>query len=527
MSIVTTDTLHRRIAAATGIVMASVLLSRVLGFFREWTVAHQIGSSGVTDAYYAAFTLPDFLNYLIAGASLSVTFIPVFSKFVAENNEEEGWRVFSTVVTVMGLAVVALVLLGEIFAAHIARWIAPGFDPAERDRVIFLTRLMLPAQICFYEGSILSAVQYAKGQFIIPSLAPLIYNIGIILGGIVLSSRIGITGFAVGVLAGAIAGNFLLQIYGAYRAGARFSPNFTVRHPGFILFLKLSVPIMLALSLSFADDWIIRWFGSYLQPASITWLSYGKTLMRVPLGLVGQAIGVASFPILAQLYSEKKFDDLNRILNSTFKGLILLLLPISAFTIAQSLPLVHLVFAHTRLHASDMQATAQTLAYFSIGLFAWGAQYILARGFYATHDTITPAIVGTVMTALTVPLYWVLVRREQHIGLALASSFGIIAYTIVLFILLNRRTKNREQGSLLIFFAKVAVASVVVGYTCTWLVGRLERVIAWERMLGALEVLVIVTGAGSLLLLLMLKLMRVRELDGYLRRALSFAGFAN
>jgi len=526
MSSVTTDSLHRRIAAATGIVMASVLASRILGFFREWTVAHQIGSSGVTDAYYAAFTLPDFLNYLIAGASLSVTFIPVFSKYVAEKNEEEGWRIFSTVVTVMGLAVTALVVLGEIFAPHIAGWIAPGFNPSERARVIFLTRLMLPAQICFYEGSILSAVQYAKGQFVVPSLAPLIYNIGIILGGVFLSPYLGITGFAVGVLAGAITGNFLLQIYGAFRAGARFAPNFRVAHPGFILFLKLSVPIMLALSLSFADDWIIRWFGSYLQPASITWLSYGKTLMRVPLGLVGQAIGVASFPILAQLYSEKKFDDLNRILNSTFKGILLLLLPISALTIAQSLPLVHLIFAHTRLHASDMQATAYALSFFSIGLFAWGAQNILARGFYATHDTITPAVVGTITTALTIPLYWLLVRREAYIGLAVASSVGIIVYTIILFILLNRRTQNHEQGSLLAFFVKVAAASIVVGYACLRLVGWLEGFISGERMLGAFEILVVSTAVGTVMLLLLLKLFRVRELDGYLRRAFAFIGLA-
>src|SRR6202142_1103528 len=219
MSVVTTGNIHRRIAAASGIVMASVLLSRVLGFFREWTVAHQIGSNSVTDAYYAAFTLPDFLNYLIAGGSLSVTFIPVFAKYVAEKSEDEGWHVFSTVVTVMGVALVALVLLGEIFAHKLVVVIAPGFSPAERERVVFLTRLMLPAQICFYQGSILSAVQYAKGQFVIPSLAPLVYNVGIILGGVLLSSRIGMTGFAVGVLGGAFAGNFLLQIYGAHRAG--------------------------------------------------------------------------------------------------------------------------------------------------------------------------------------------------------------------------------------------------------------------------------------------------------------------
>jgi len=524
MSVVTTGTLHRRIFAATGIVMASVLLSRILGFFREWTVAHQIGSNAVTDAYYAAFTLPDFLNYLIAGGSLSVTFIPVFAKYVAEKSEDEGWHVFSTVVTVMGFVLVALVLLGEVFAHQLVNVIAPGFSPAERERVVFLTRLMLPAQVCFYQGSILSAVQYAKGQFVIPSLAPLVYNIGIILGGVLLSSRIGMTGFAVGVLGGAIAGNFLLQVYGAFRAGAKFTPNLNVRHPGFWLFLKLSVPIMLAVSLSFTDDWIIRWFGSYLQPASITWLSYGKTLMRVPLGIVGQGVGVASFPVLAQLYSEKKFDQLNGVLNSIFKGIVFLLVPISALTIAQSLPLVHLVFSHTRLTAPDMQATAVTLAFFSLGMFAWGAQYNLARGFYATRDTITPAVVGTVMTLLNLPLYWWLVRRAQHVGLALASSLGIIIYTVVLFVLLNRRTKNNAGSQLAVFFCKVTTASIVAGVVCYKLAAWLETRMAWQRPLGALVLLSVVSAVGVVILVAVLKLLRVPELESYLAKALAFAG---
>ena len=521
-----TGTMHRRIAAATGIVMASVLLSRVLGFFRDWTLAHQMGSNAVTDAYNAAFTLPDFLNYLIAGGSLSVTFIPVFAKYAAEKREEEGWRVFSTVITVMGFVLIGLVLLGELFAPHIVNWIAPGFSPPERARVVFLTRLMLPAQICFYEGSILSAVQYAKGQFVIPSLAPLIYNIGIILGGILLAPRIGITGFAVGVLGGAIAGNFLLQIYGADRAGAVFSPSFDVKHPGFWLFLKLSVPIMLAVSVSFADDWIIRYFGSYLQAASITWLTYGKNLMRVPLGLVGQGVGVASFPFLAQLYSEKKFEELNRVLNTTFKGLIFLLLPISALTIAQSVPVVNLVFSHTRMHGQDLYATGQTLAYFSIGMFAWGAQYILARGFYATRDTITPAVVGTVMTALNIPVYWWLARHMQYVGLALASSFGIIAYTVVLFILLNRRTKNPEESTLVVFFLKMTGASLVAGIACYRLTLLLESHLPWQKIWGGLVLLVIVTSAGIVLLGILLKILRVPELDHYLRKAWAYTGLA-
>src|SRR5580765_6008310 len=213
--------MNRRVAASTAIVMGGILASRLLGFFREWTVAHQVGSNAMTDAYYAAFTLPDFLNYLVAGASLSVTFIPVFTKYAAADREDEAWHVFSTVITFMGILLIAFVLAGELFARQLAQLIAPGFQPQEKARVIFLTRLMLPAQFCFYQGSILSAIQYAKGRFVIPSLAPVVYNIFIILGGVLLASRIGMTGFAVGVLVGALVGNLGLQVYGAVSVGAR------------------------------------------------------------------------------------------------------------------------------------------------------------------------------------------------------------------------------------------------------------------------------------------------------------------
>ena len=506
----------RRIAQSTGIVMASVLASRLLGFLRDWMVARQVGSNTATDAYYAAFTLPDFLNYLVAGGSLSLTFIPVFAHYVAENREEEGWKAFSIVVTFMSLVLVAFVVLAEIFAPQlVTKLIAPGFSSAEKAQVAFLTRLMLPAQICFYLGSILAAVQYAKGQFIVPSLAPLVYNLGIIAGGVLLSSRIGMTGFSVGVLAGALAGNFLLQIYGAARAGARFAPSLNLRHPGFLRFVKLSVPIMLALSLVFTDDWIIRWFGSYLTPASITWLTYGKTLMRVPLGVVGQAVGVAAFPFLAQLYSEGKLDQLNRTLNSTLKGLTLMLVPIAALTIAESRPLVYLVFSHTRLREPDLDATAAALVFFSLGMFAWGVQNILSRGFYAAQDTLTPAVVGTALTFLSLPVYWLLVRRYQHLGLALASSIGIIGYTVILFILLNRRMHNAEACGLLRFFLKVSLASALGAAGSFAILRKLEALVHWQTIAGSLGVLVVVSVVGLLLTGILVKLLRVREIDHY------------
>ena len=498
--------------------MAGVLLSRLLGFFREWTVAHQIGSNSITDTYYAAFTLPDFLNYLVAAGALSVTFIPVFTRYLADDQEDEGWYAFSTVVTVMGVLLVVMVGIGEFFAPQLVGAIAPGFAPAAKARAVFLTRIMLPAQIFFYLGSILTAVQYAKSQFIIPSLAGVVYNLGIIAGGVLLSSRIGITGFAVGVLGGALCGNLLLQIYGARKAGARFTPNFNVRHPGFIWFIKLSIPIMLALSLSATDDWIIRWFGSYLVPASITWLTYAKTLMRVPLGVVGMSVGVASFPFLAQLYSQGKLDELSRTLNSTIKGLLLLLVPISALTIAQSTPLVYFIFSHTRLHGPDFEATSATLRIFSIGMFAWALQNILARAFYATRDTITPAVVGTGITFLSLPAYWLLVRRFQHLGLAFASSLGIVAYTVILYLLLNRRTRNPEVRELMVFFLKVCTASVLAGAACFELSNWLGAHIGWGTTHQAFIVLIIVTTAGMALFAVLAKLLGIEELEQYLKR---------
>src|SRR5262249_13780823 len=154
-----------------------------------------------------------------------------------------------------------------------------------------------------------------------------------------------------------------------------------------------------------------------------------------------------------------KFDELNRTLNSTLKGLLLMLLPVSALTIAESEPLVYLVFSHTRLRGADFQATASTLAVFSLGMFAWGAQGMLARAFYATRDTLTPAVVGTALTFLNLPVYWLLVRRAQHLGLALASSIGITVYTVVLFVLVRRRTHDAEPGRMVSFMIKVTGAS--------------------------------------------------------------------
>ena len=232
---------------------------------------------------------------------------------------------------------------------------------------------------------------------------------------------------------------------------------------------------------------------------------------------------MASFPFLSQLYSEGKFDELNRLLDSTLKGLIAILVPISAFTIAESAPIVYLVFSHTRMKGPDLDATAATLVFFSLGMFGWGAQYILARGFYATRNTMIPAIVGTLLTIVDLPLYWLLVRRSAHLGLAMASSTGIILYTIILFVLLVRRTHNRQAGAMTLFFFKVCAASAAAAWACHRLQLALQPHFAWHRLTGDLLLLTTVTTAGIVILLILGKLLRIRELDQQVARLWSLA----
>jgi putative peptidoglycan lipid II flippase len=478
-------TSHRRIfLQSAAIVTVSVFLSRVLGFFRDWTLAHQIGSNALTDAYYAAFTIPDVLNYLLAGGALSITFLPVFLEYFSSERQEEAWRVFSVVLSFLCSVLVLLILLAEVYAPVLTPWIAPGFDPLQQALVTHLTRIMLPAQAFFFIGGILSAVQYAQGKFVIPSLAPLIYNAGIISFGALLSSRLGVDAFSWGVLAGSLVGNCLVQIYGARRLSAQFRFTLAVQHPGFRRYLRLTIPIMLGFSVIFVDDWAIRWFGSYLQAASISWLNYAKRLMLVLVALTGQAAGVAAYPILARLAAQKKWDEMRGSLEDALRHVMLAVIPISVLLTLLARPAVYLLYSRTRLTTGDLDQTALALEIFLISAVAWGTQSIIGRGFYALGDTLTPTVIGSLLALASMPVYWLGQRYCAHLGLAAASSIGVITYTAVLWAVLFRRLKI-PYGGLASYFARAAGAATSAGLVCLLLRGWLAVRFPWTSLTGS------------------------------------------
>lgn len=455
----------KAIRAATLLWMASVLLSRVMGFLREIVIARQVGANAQTDVYFAAFTIPDFVNYLLAGGALSITFIPIFSQYMAEGNEEEGWRVFSTITSFLFVALGSLIALAMIFTPAITPWIAEGFSAEQQATLVHLTRILLPAQMFHFQGFLLSAVQMAKGQHRYPALSPLIYNGGTILGGLLLGGTLGMEGFAWGVLGGAFLGSFVMQIYGARQVGLQWSFRLDLKHPGFLKYLKLSLPIMVGQSLVVWDEWLTRYFGSFLTAASISWLNYGRKLALVPQAVFGQAAGAASYPYLARKAAEGHIAEVHQALHSALRGVLVMALGTQVVLMVAAQPICYVLFHSGRFSESDVNSTAATLLLFSLGIGAWSMQGLVARGFYALQDTLTPTAVGTLMTLASAPLYWFLAHRLQHAGLALASTLAITLYTTVLYLFLNRRLRLLDPTlhiqPLLPFLLRLGVAGGV------------------------------------------------------------------
>ena len=471
---------------AAAVMMVSVFLSRLLGYARDAVIAYQHGATPETDAYFAAFTIPDFLNYLLAGGALSITFIPIFSRYLAEGREEEGYRSFSAIATVMGLAMLFFIILGEFLAERLVPFIAPGFPPDQVATAVRLTRIVLPAQAFFYLGGLLMAVQYSRNRFFLPALAPLVYNAGIIAGGLALGGTLGMEGFAWGVLAGSFLGNFVIQVAGAWRTGLSFFPRFDLQDPGLREFVRLSIPIMLGFSLVVVDEWMIRIFGSFLVAGAITWLNNARRLMQVPIGVFGQASGVASYPFLSALAARGEREALWDTLSLTLRWVFLVSCLAAAVFGVLSREVVLVVFKRGAFRIEDTLQTASALAVFSIGIPFWCAQTIVARGFFAMKDTWTPTLVGTGAWLATIPAYYLLTQRMGVRGLALAGTGGILLYAMVLYGILMAKTVGRKGLSEIREVLKLSLAGGGAAWAGSLLLDRLSRYFSWESLPGSL-----------------------------------------
>ena len=424
--------------SATLLLISAVMLSRVIGYARDAYIAWEYGAGGPTDAYVAAFTLPDFLNYIVAGGAASITFISIYTRFLAEKRDADAQKTFSIIITVMTAVLIVGTIVTEIFAPQFVRWFVKGFSPDQIELCIRLTRILLPAQIFFYVGGVVSAVLLSHRLFLFPAFGPLIYNLFIILGGVLGGRHFGIASLAYGALIGSIAGPFLASVIGAARIGTGYKPSFDVTNPAFREWVKLSVPLMLGVSLVTADDWILRHYASN-GVGDITRLTFAKRLFAVPIAVLGQATGQASLPFFARLFNEKKLKEFAVTVNDSVYRVAAASLLASGWMMVAALPLIDLVYRRGKFIFADAQTSAVYFFWFSLSLALWSAQGLYARAFYAAGDTLTPMVAVTVITAVSLPVYSILFHRFGVVGLAWASDIGIGMNLLALACLLHYR----------------------------------------------------------------------------------------
>lgn len=434
----------RVVAIASAIWGMSIFLSRIMGLVRELIVGRTLGASRQADLYFASFTLPDFLNYLLASGALSIVFIPIFLESLQQGDRERAWKSFSAIANfILVIGSLGIILL-MVLARPLAGIVAPGFtEPSEVDTLVRLMRIILPAQLFHVIGGLMSAVLQAQDRHLLPAMAPLVYSACIIAGGLIGAwhGGLGAEGFAWGVLVGSILGPFSLPLFGCLKSHMQWSPILSFRNAALKRYLWLSLPIMLGFSIVVVDEWIVKNQASYLSEGALSYLQYARTLMKVPIGVFGMAIGVATYPTISRMVAAGSIAEAYGVLSHAVRLMLVATFAAQICLTLAGFELVYLIWGmfSSRFSLADAQATGTVLAFLSLGLCGWAAQTLISRGFYALGSTWIPTLVGTVITFALIPLYVVMRQQGGEIGLAIASSIAILVYVFLLGFLQRRR----------------------------------------------------------------------------------------
>ena len=506
-------TKSQHLTAAAVIMGVSILLSRVMGLVRDKVISWQFGASVEADLYFAAFVVPDFINYLLAGGYVSITLIPLLARRF-EEDEDDAWRFFSTVYCWTWIAIAMLAGLAWLFAPWLAPVSAPGFDEHQLERLAYFLRIILPAQIFFLPGACLSALLFLRRQFFIPALTPLVYNGAIILGGLLLPFD-GMEGFCWGVVAGAAVGAFLLPWIIVRRGGLRLEVN--LRHPLMKRFLIIALPLMLGQSVVMLNEQFVRIFGSLAGEGAVSLLSYARRIAQVPVGIVAQAAAVASYPFLAKLLAQDDRQAFDNTLRGALLGSLVLIIPLSAWMVAAAGPTLGFIFEGGRFGAEHTLAATPLLQIMLLAVPLWAIQQLVGRAFYAHGDTLTPALAGTAVTLASLPFFFWAAPRFGAAGVAWMTCAGVLAYALLILGIWLRRYGSAAFSGVGRASLKCLVLSVLP-CLCSWWVISVVDFPALHSALAALIRLAVSLAVFAPLYLVLLRCFAPEFLEPLLQR---------
>ena len=503
------------VGGAAVIIGVAGVASRLLGLLRDRLLAARFGAGDTLDAYYAAFRIPDLVYGLLIAGALSAALVPVFTDIVSKRGREAAWTMISDFLTLLAGALGILTLFFFVLAPEVVSCIVPGFVGAKRELTIHLTRIMLLSPIFFGVSAVVGSVLVSFKRFTDYSLAPLLYNLGIIFGITVLVDHFGEAGLGYGVILGA-ALHLALQWWAVRFEGFRFRPRLAAwRDRSVRRVLRLMIPRSLGMAVSQVSLLVVAFFASTLASGSLAVFTFAGNLQAVPLGLFGVAFSLAVFPSLSRLAAEGELDDFFRLLARTTRRILFFVLPVSMLFIVLRSQIVRVILGSGHFNWDDTRTTFQILGILAISLFAQSLVQLFARAFFALQNTWIPLIVAVVSEAVQIFLIISLVHRFDVYALGMAFVAANIVNFFLLYWFLRRELKGVWQDRAMLWpAAKIVVASVGAGLsaqaTKTWFGFNLSPL---DTFVSVFSQAAVTTAVALVVFILLSVWMHIEELE--------------
>ena len=510
---------HSSVLYAAGMLTIMMTISRILGFVRDISVSSMFGISWQADAYTAAFTIPDLIYFALVGGGLSSAFIPVFSSYLATEQDEDAHVMASTILNIVAIASMVLIAIGMVFTPQLID-IMVEFkheNAAEATALtIVLTRLMF-AQ-CFFMclAGISQGILQCYKEFTVPALGAVVYNIAIIVIGILLAQHIGIAGFTIGVVVGA-ALNLLLQIRSMRQYGFSYKLTLNLRHPGVKKFFLLFLPVVLGLSMNELNLLVSQRLASGLGGGVVYALKQAQRIMMLPVGIFAAAIGLSIFPTMTSHVARGEMKEYKQNLTMGLRTVIFITLPASVGLIALSHPVVRAMYQQGAVTTVQIELVSVILVYYCIGVVGYGAQQILNRGFYAVQDTKSPVLINVFVLLFNIIISIILVGPFTYRGLAMAYSLSGLLSMLVLGVALRFKIGQYGGKALVKSALQSIIASAVMGVAVYFVANGLEQILDLSsKLMQVLQVGIGIT-VGVVVYAAMAIVMRMEEAQQVLR----------
>ncbi len=495
------------------------MCSRVLGLVREQVFAGLFGAGYTYDAFVVAFRIPNLLRDLFGEGALSAAFVTVFSAYDTNRSQEDTWRLASNLINFILILLSIITLLGIVFADSLVSLLAPDFSliAGKAALTTWLTRIMLPFLVFISLSAVVMGILNTKGRFFVPAIASSFFNLGSLIGGTSLAfilphfGQPAIVGMAIGTLIGGLL-QLGIQLPALLTTGFKYRPVLDLSDSGLHRILKLMIPATLGLSATQINIFINTNFASSCAEGSVSWLYYAFRLVQLPIGVFGVALSIATLPLLARQAAQKDIAEMKKTMVSSLTMVFALTIPATAGLIVLAEPIIRLIFEHGAFTAADTLATAQTLALYSIGLFAYSANKVLVPAFYALDKTRFPVIASFMAIIFNIIIIKLTIDHFQHLAIAFSTSCTMLINFVFLMIVLHKNLQGFSLVSLGKSLAKILVATAaltaLLWFTlpfCTdWLHGS---VISQSFALGALII------TGGLLYCVVLQLFKLGEMN--------------